>query len=161
MNIECRLADYTNPIHALSIQRLMQHYAKDPMGGGAPLSEQVLQQLPAALADVPDAFTVLCFEDGAAIGLANCLQGFSTFQCRPLINVHDLVVDAERRNRGVGQRLLQCVEEETRVRNCCKITLEVLQENRAAVSVYRRFGFEPYQLDPEKGTALFYQKPLN
>lgn len=66
----------------------MNHYAKDPMGGGQGLSQEVLNGLPAALAKRPHAFSVLAFVNGEAAGLVNCFEGFSTFAGKPLVNVH-------------------------------------------------------------------------
>jgi ribosomal protein S18 acetylase RimI-like enzyme len=103
---------------------------------------------------------VIAYVDGAPAGLVNCFEGFSTFQGRPLVNIHDVVVLAEFRGRGIARRMLDRVEEIARARGCCKLTLEVLSNNQAAKSAYRKFGFSDYRLDPEAGTALFWQKKL-
>ncbi|MFT5906124.1 MAG: ribosomal protein S18 acetylase RimI-like enzyme, partial [Cryomorphaceae bacterium] len=42
----------------------------------------------------------------------------------------------------------------------CKITLEVLSKNEVAKSAYQKFGFSGYELDPEAGKALFWEKPI-
>jgi ribosomal protein S18 acetylase RimI-like enzyme len=36
----------------------------------------------------------------------------------------------------------------------------VLSNNEAAKSAYQKFGFSDYELDPQAGTALFWQKLL-
>jgi ribosomal protein S18 acetylase RimI-like enzyme len=46
-------------------------------------------------------------------------------------------------------------------RGCCKMTLEVLNNNEAAKSSYRASGYEPYQLDDQFGNAEFWQKPID
>jgi ribosomal protein S18 acetylase RimI-like enzyme len=61
---------------------------------------------------------------------------------------------------GISQKMLAKVEEIARQRGCCKITLEVLEGNEAAKGAYRKLGFADYQLDPEMGRALFWQKAL-
>ena len=94
------------------------------------------------------------------MGLINCFEGFSTFAARPLLNIHDLVVLAEQRGGGIGQQLLSAAEAAARERDCCKLTLEVLGNNHAALQSYARFGFRAYQLDPAAGTARFLEKPL-
>jgi hypothetical protein len=38
--------------------------------------------------------------------------------------------------------------------------LEVLTGNRLAQSAYLKFGFGAYELDPEMGGAIFWQKAL-
>ena len=160
MNIEILTADYADKRHRQDIPFLLDAYARDPMGGGAPLDSQVKTRLVGELARLPHAFSVIAYVDGAPAGLVNCFEGFSTFQGRPLVNIHDVVVLAQFRGRGIARRMLDRVEEIARAKGCCKLTLEVLSNNEAAKSAYRRFGFSDYQLDPEAGTALFWQKKL-
>ena len=59
-------ADYLNPVHAQAVRDVLNHYARDPMGGGEALSDAVLQALPAELAKSPHAFSVLDFVGGQA-----------------------------------------------------------------------------------------------
>ena len=153
-------ASYTNPIHAEAIALVLDHYAQDPMGGGRALAPDVLQQLPGELAKRPHAFSVLAFVGGEPAGLVNCFEGFSTFVCRPLVNVHDVVVMSKFRGLGLSRKMLQKVEDIARQRGCCKITLEVLEGNAVAQAAYRKFGFSGAQLDPEHGRMLFWNKYL-
>jgi len=135
-------------------------YANDPMGGGEPLPEQVKRTLVERLANVPGAFTVLCQIDSQYVALANCLTGFSTFAAMPLINIHDIAVSASSRGQGLSQGMLAFVEAEAHRRGCCKVTLEVLEGNRVAMSAYKKFGFMPYSLDAQTGDAIMMQKKL-
>ncbi|AZF05862.1 GNAT family N-acetyltransferase [Pseudomonas sp. R5-89-07] len=153
-------ASYTNAVHADAIGSLLNHYAEDPMGGGHTLQADLLQQLPAELAKRPHAFSVLAFVGGEPAGLVNCFEGFSTFTCRPLVNVHDVVVAKQFRGLGLSQKMLQKVEEIARQRSCCKITLEVLEGNELAQSAYRKFGFDDSVFDPAHGRMLFWSKAL-
>ena len=153
-------ASYSNPVHAEAIGLLLNHYAQDPMGGGHGLSADLLQQLPAELAKRAHAFSVLAFVGGEPAGLVNCFEGFSTFACRPLVNVHDVVVKEPFRGLGLSQKMLQKVEEIARQRGCCKITLEVLEGNPVAQASYRKFGFDDSIFDPAHGRMLFWSKPL-
>lgn len=150
-------ACYADPTHASALVDLLDQYARDPSGGSKPLSDYARRHLPAELAARPTAFSVLAFDGVAPIGLVNCIEGFSTFACRPLINVHDVVVTAAYRGRGVGQLMLERVKFIAQRRGACKITLEVLDGNRSAISLYEKFGFAPYQLDPAMGQARFFQ----
>lgn len=154
------IADYNNPEHAKLIIELLDGYANDPMGGGEPLPAAVKESLVAKLADFPGAFSVLCKLGDEYVGLANCLTGFSTFAAMPLINIHDLAVIASARGQGLSQGLLEFVETEAQRRGCCKVTLEVLEGNRVAISAYKKFGFMPYSLDAETGDALLMQKKI-
>ena len=56
--------------------------------------------------------------------------------------------------------LLGAVEAEARRRGACKVTLEVLSGNARAKALYVALGYNDYQLDPEAGHALFWQKKL-
>ncbi|MEJ8809805.1 GNAT family N-acetyltransferase [Variovorax ureilyticus] len=158
--IGVRLADYRNASDARAVVALLDAYARDPAGGGTPLAPDVLAGLPDALAARPQAFSVLAYDGEQPVGLVNCIEGFSTFACKPLVNVHDVVVLASHRGRRVTQRMLARVEQEARVRGACKLTLEVLSGNGSALRAYEREGFAGYQLDPAYGTAMFLQKKL-
>jgi ribosomal protein S18 acetylase RimI-like enzyme len=153
-------ASYSNPVHAEAIGFLINQYAEDAMGGTQSLSLDSRQQLAIELAKRPHAFSVLAFVGGEPVGLVNCFEGFSTFACRPLVNVHDVVVIAAFRGRGISQKMLGKVEEIARQRGCCKITLEVLEGNIPAQGAYRKLGFAGYELDPQMGRAMFWQKAL-
>ncbi|MCC2617803.1 GNAT family N-acetyltransferase [Aestuariibacter halophilus] len=160
MNIEIVVADYSNPQHKQDIPYLLNQYAIDPMGGGTPLPQAVYDHLADSLAERPYAFSVLAYVDGKPAGLANCFEGFSTFACKPLVNIHDMCVVEAYRGLGLSQRLLDKVQQIATDKGCCKITLEVLSNNTVAQSAYRRFGFAGYELDPSAGHAQFWQKKL-
>ncbi|GAA0787023.1 GNAT family N-acetyltransferase [Marinobacterium sediminicola] len=160
MDIEVVQADYTHPDHARDIPLLLNEYAKDPMGGGCALAEEVQQALVSKLAKIPHAFSILAYVNGEPAGLVNCFEAFSTFACKPIINIHDVVVLGHYRGAGLSQKMLALVEDIARERGCCKVTLEVLSKNEVAKSAYRKFGFSGYELDPETGVALFWEKKL-
>ncbi len=153
-------ADYANPLHAQALVRLLDAYAQDPAGGAQALSDYAKAHLVPSLAARPQAFSVLAFHSGVPVGLVNCLEGFSTFKCRPLVNVHDVVVLASHRGLRVGEKMLALVEQVARERGACKLTLEVLQGNHSARRLYERIGFAGYELDPAMGQAQFLQKWL-
>lgn len=162
-SIRIALADYANAQHAHAVVQMLDAYARDPMGGAHPLGDFARAHLVAELARVPNAFSLLAFEglsDDKPVGLVNCMQGFSTFACKPLINVHDLAVLADYRGQRIGERLLEQVALIARQRGACKITLEVLSGNASAMRLYDRAGFAAYTLDPEAGQALLLQKWL-
>ncbi|NVK25528.1 MAG: GNAT family N-acetyltransferase, partial [Gammaproteobacteria bacterium] len=159
VNIEVRLADYNNQQDGQHLVKLLNDYAQDPMGGGESLKEFTQQNLAKTLATVPHAFTVLAFVDGEPAGLVNCFEGFSTFKCRPLINIHDISVSKPFRGLGLSLKMMALVEQEAKKRNACKLTLEVLEGNKIAQAAYEKFGFTGYELDPEMGKAMFWEKP--
>ncbi|MBC7916346.1 MAG: GNAT family N-acetyltransferase [Rhodoferax sp.] len=157
-------ADYANPSHAQALVAMLDAYARDPMGGGHALSDFVRDNLVASLAARPQAFSILAFDgvdDSRPVGLVNCIEGFSTFACKPLVNVHDLAVKDGYRGQRIGERMLVLAEEIARARGACKITLEVLEGNSNAIRLYTRCGFANYQLGDAMGNAQFLQKWLN
>ena len=158
--ITVRRADYASALDRTALVDLLGAYAIDPMGGGAPLADEVRASLCDRLAQVPLAISFIAWLEGEAVGLVNCFEGFSTFKARPLLNVHDLVVLPAHRARGVGQALLAAAAKHAQERGCCKLTLEVLSGNARALRSYERFGFAPYVLDPREGQALLMQKWL-
>ena len=160
MTLQIVNVDYANTRHAEDLVRLLNAYACDSMGGGAPLAVDVQNRLVEGLAALPYAFSLLGYVDQQAVGLVNCFESFSTFKCRPLVNIHDIFVAPEYRGRGYSRQLLARVEAVARAKGCCKLTLEVLEGNRPAQQAYRRFGFAGYELDPQMGKALFWEKRL-
>lgn len=152
--------DLDNPGHGAGLLQLLDHYAHDPMGGGQGLTAAVKTTLVERLREIPHFYAALAFADDRAVGLIDGFFGFSTFAAEPLLNIHDLVVHADYRGRGIGRALLAHVEAVATETGCCKLTLEVLSHNAAALATYERAGFRPYQLDPQAGQALFLQKKL-
>jgi GNAT superfamily N-acetyltransferase len=130
------------------------------MGGGEALSEYVETNLIAKLQQQSNVFSVLCYVDGEIAALANCVEGFSTFSAKPLINFHDIVVLEHYRGKGLTQYLFDHVEAIAIDKGCCKLTLEVLEGNIVAKKAYEKVGFGSYVLDPEMGQAVFWQKKL-
>jgi ribosomal protein S18 acetylase RimI-like enzyme len=160
MKIDIIEADYSNPEHAKDILYLLNSYAKDPMGGGEELSQYAKKNLILSLKKIPDAVTVLAYANGKPAGLINAFGGFSTFKCKPLLNIHDLAVLQEYRGKGISQIMLKKIEEIAVNSGCCKLTLEVLDKNLPAKSAYVKFGFKNYQLNPATGSAEFMEKEL-
>lgn len=91
---------------------------------------------------------------------ANCFWAFSTFAAKPLVNIHDVVVDEKFRGKGIGRQLFAEIETVAREKDACKITLEVLSGNAPAKALYASLGYGDYALDPDKGHTLFWQKRL-
>ena len=158
------LASYTDEQDARAVVSLLDAYASEPAGGGEPLSADVKSRLLAEMAMRSQIFSVLAWVgEGSgreAVGLINCVEGFSTFAARPLVNVHDVVVVPSQRGRGVGKAMFERVEQEAFRRGACKLTLEVLSGNAPARRLYEKQGFEPYALDPAWGDAMMWQKRL-
>jgi len=152
--------DYADQGQGDDLFRLLDSYARDPAGGGQPLDPAKREALLSGLAATPGAFSLLASIDGVGVGLANCFTAFSSFAARPLVNIHDIVVDPAFRRRGIARALFAAIEDEARARGAAKVTLEVLTGNVAAKALYQSLGYGDYVLDPHMGQALFWQKVL-
>ncbi len=161
MNIEIVDIDYKNKEQADDLVTLLSIYAKDPMGGDSPLADFTKQNLAKSLSKIPHAFTLIAYVDDQAAGLTNCFEAFSTFKCKPLINIHDVIVDKSFRGLSLSQLMLARVEEIAKQKGCCKVTLEVLEGNKVAQNAYLKAGYQGYELEPEMGKAMFWEKVLS
>ncbi|KDE41304.1 MAG: GNAT family N-acetyltransferase [Nitrincola lacisaponensis] len=153
-------ADLTRTEHAQALVQLLNEYACDPMGGGVPLSEQVQKSLIGAMSSRPHLHSFIAYDAERPVGLMNTVEGFSTFSAKPLLNIHDVMVNRDYRGRGIAAQLFDAAEAFARSLGCCKMTLEVLEGNQPARASYTRLGFKPYQLDPEAGVAQFWEKKI-
>ena len=152
--------DLKNARHCAALFALLYEYAAGPTGRGYGLEASVRDELPALLASRPHYCGWLAFVGDEPAGVLNSFEGVSTFKARPLLNIHDIAVSPRWQRRGIGRSLLAAAQTEARARGCCKLTLEVLQGNSGALAAYEEAGFEPYELDPAMGRAIFLEKPL-
>jgi len=157
---ETIIADLNNEKHASDFMHVLSNYAEDPMGGGAPLSNYVKEHLVSKLKEQQNNVIVLCYVDGQIAGISNCFIGFSSFKAKHLLNIHDFAILPTFRGQGLSKHLLDKTEEIAKEKDCCKLTLEVLENNNKAKRVYQAFGFEGYELNPAMGKAIFWQKEL-
>lgn len=161
MPIQIIQANLSNKAHGQAVVSLLDGYACDPMGGNKPLTDFVKQNLVNELTKRTNSVVILAYEDQIPVGLIIAFEGFSTFACKPLLNIHDAMVHLDHRGKGIGKALFDFADKCARDLGCCKMTLEVLSNNKIAQSLYRKCGFEGYELDPQTGHALFWQKNLD
>jgi GNAT superfamily N-acetyltransferase len=157
-DLEVLEADLHRPDHAAAVVELIDAYSRDPNGNGHGLADEVKRELVPGLLAHPGTHVFFAYRAGRVVGIAVCFRGFSTFAARPLLNVHDIAVIPEHRGAGIGRALMARVEACARSLGCCKVTLEVLENNTRARALYTSLGFAPYELDA--GRALFWQKKL-
>jgi len=143
-----------------ALRRLLNEFATSESGGGQPMHDDVLAQLPDQLAACPTYIGLLAKDGDTALGLLNAFWSVSSFKARPLINIHDITVTAGAQSLGIGRQMMTELERIGRQMQCCKITLEVLDGNIRASALYQRLGYEFYQLDPSLGRARLMQKIL-
>jgi ribosomal protein S18 acetylase RimI-like enzyme len=161
MTLEIREANFEGESDGQALLTVLDDYASGVSGGGAALSEDVKQRLVPALRAQGNALVLLAFDGGEVAGAATCFYGFSTFYARPLLNVHDLAVLSHFQRRGIGRALLVAAEERARSKGCCKLTLEVREDNRGARDLYYRHGFRDLDLAGVTYPTRFLSKPLS
>lgn len=160
MSVTILEADLDNVSHQDAIRDLLNAYAADRMGRGEPLSDAVRRDLIDGLKSHAKTLILLAFVDDRAAGVAVCFRGFSTFAARPLLNIHDLAVYPEFRGRGIGRRLLEETHRRAAELGCCKVTLEVREDNHRAQGLYRSLGYGAGNGDGESVGMLFWSKDV-
>ncbi len=158
--IEIVEADLNREYHQEAVLELIDAYAGDAMGNGKPLTSEARSALIPGLQQHPTTFIFLAFQGSEVIGIAVCFLGFSTFAARPLINISDFSVLPAHRGQGIGRLLLESVERKARDMDCCKITLEMQENNHRARQVYEAAGFAQAVYVETAGRALFLTKSL-
>ena len=158
--ITVRQADLADPEQAAALVEMLDAYMRDPMEGGSAPSERVKRELIPGLRAHPACYVFLALCGEKAVGFTICFLGFSTFNARPLINIHDIFVQASARGTGIGKLLLDRIEAQARSMNGCAITLEVREDNHRARRLYRKFGFEPAQVGAQRVPMEFWRKAL-
>ncbi|MDE0861295.1 MAG: GNAT family N-acetyltransferase [Akkermansiaceae bacterium] len=104
---------------------------------------------------------LLGMDDDTPVGVTICFEVFSSFVCKPVLNIHDFAISSNFQGKGLATILLKKVEALANELGCCKITLEVLEGNAVAKHVYEKFGFVGYELDPAMGKAMFMEMKLS
>ncbi|VBB44708.1 GCN5-related N-acetyltransferase [uncultured Paludibacter sp.] len=147
--------DFENAEHLKALAALTNHYMMDAMGGGSQLNKIQQLRLVDGLANHPSAEVLFAVIDNEVVGLATCFVNFSTFNIKPYLYIHDIVVLKQFRGKGVGKELIAKLIELSSERKYCKVTLEVREDNIVAQKLYKSFGFD--ECDPR---MLFWTKKL-
>ena len=134
-------ADLNDKKHALDIVKIVDLFARDPMGQDEPLDEDVRVDMIAEMKKIPTTMTYIAYHDEEPVGIVTCFIGFSTFTASKTFKIHDVAVHPDARGLGVGTKLLNKVKEEAKELGCSKVTLEVREDNPAK-RLYEREGFE-------------------
>lgn len=141
METTFEFCDFTDPEHLTSLAEMVNEYMRDPMGDALPLDKVQQLRLVDGLANHPNALCLFVLCDGDIAGVSTCFINFSTFMVKSYLYVHDLFIREKYRSKGLGKELLQKLIEISKERDYCKVTLEVREDNRVALHLYKKLGF--------------------
>jgi ribosomal protein S18 acetylase RimI-like enzyme len=133
--------DLQNQIHCDQVIKLLNDYMNDHMGNNRPMPKELGPQIISGLKQHSGFLGFFVLADEKFAGLANCNINFSTFQAKPLINIHDFIVAPECRNIGAGSFLLQGIISYASKNGFCRVNLEVREDNANAKALYKKMGF--------------------
>lgn len=159
--IRVRRADLAKATDGECYRNLLDAYARDPLGQGKALSPRVLGKVLEDLQQHPAAWIFLASSGKMAVGFATCFLCYSTFRAAPVLNIHDIAVLPGYRGHGIARVLLDTIDANARREGCCKLTLEVREDNPAARRLYGAAGFGPAQIGTRQIQYLFLEKPLD
>lgn len=141
MELSIQKVDLHNEIHCTELISLLNDYMNDPMGNNRPMDRTLAPQIISGLKVHSAYLGFFVLADDQYAGLANCNINFSTFQARPLINIHDFIVAPKFRNLGAGSFLLRGIVNYALKNDFCRVNLEVREDNLTAKALYRKMGF--------------------
>jgi [ribosomal protein S18]-alanine N-acetyltransferase len=81
--------------------------------------------------------------------------------------LYSIVIDRVAQGRGFGARLLKWCEDEAMARGCDRICLEVRVDNKAAILLYQRHGYDivgslpGYYADGSNGLKMLKRLPVS
>ena len=99
----------------------------------------------------PAHLVLVAEDDGAVAGYVNANFRTQLHHLAPVGTIDELVVDAGRRGRRIGERLVEAVLEEGRRRGADTVEVTTHERRERARAFYRRCGFEA------TSTKLVYQ----
>lgn len=139
--ISFEFCDFKNPAHQEALCFLLNHYMEDPMGDHEPLDAPQQAKLIEGLDQHPTAEVLFVLYDGKYAGLTTTFVNYSTFNLKPYLYIHDVVVLDGFRGKGIGRALINEWKKISKERDYCKITLEVREDNHNALHLYNSLGF--------------------
>lgn len=139
--------------HREGFLTLLNTYIMDEMGGGVPYEGIRAAKLLAEIEKHPTMRIFFLRFQGEFVAMANTFKNYSTFKGKPLLNIHDLIVLPKNRDKGLGKKLLEEIIQLAKDEGCCRVNLEVREDNLYAQKLYRRLGFNEC-----RPNMLFWEK---
>jgi len=135
--IEIRLATAAD---APVIHRLLAELEQD-LGVQDGIKRKAGDILRHGFSETPLFEALIAWQGSRPLGLALYFREFSTWRGRPGVYLQDLYVADEARGSGLGRRLLESMFERARGWGAAYCKLAVYNNDEAALSFYRHFGF--------------------
>jgi ribosomal protein S18 acetylase RimI-like enzyme len=154
-NIDIVECDFSNPMHGDKLFELLNMYITDEMGGGIAIREEKKEKLLYDLDQHPSKLILFAVYKGEYLGFTNCFINYSTFKLKPYVYIHDIAVSPMARGKGLGKALLEAITQRALEMGCCKVTLEVRDDNEVAQNAYKSMGWG--DCDP---VMHYWEKPL-
>jgi GNAT superfamily N-acetyltransferase len=133
--------DLENQEHCQNLLNLLNDYMLDEMGISQSMPKELAPKIINGLKQHPAYLGFFVYVDNEYAALANCNLNYSTWQAKPLINIHDFIVSPKFREQGVGGFLLAEISNYAKETGCCKVNLEVRNDNKKAQNLYQKHGF--------------------
>ena len=127
--ITFEICDFTNPQQRKAAMQLLCHYMSDPMGDAHPLDEEEQDKLAKMMLAHNHAEMLLMSYQNRYVGLLTFFELISTFKVKPYLYIHDVIVHRDFRGLGLGKQLMLELIRVAEDRGCCKVTLEVREDN--------------------------------
>lgn len=134
------VCDFAVRAHRIALCKLINEYVSDEMGLGQYLTRDNVSLL-RGLESHPHVVVLLVRDTDVFVGILVAFVNFSTFACKPIVNVHDLFVSRNNRRQGFGRMLLLGITEVAKALSSVWITLEVRKDNKVAKDLYISEGF--------------------
>ncbi len=156
-SITFEVCNYANAKHKDAFTKLLKHYMLDPMGDSKPLDETQEVKLFNLLSTHSGVATIFVLVNDKYAGLLNYFSLISTFKAKPYIYIHDVIVNRNFRGNGLGRKLMEKVIDIAKEKDCCKLMLEVREDNDPALSLYSSLGFEECEPKNYSWTKTLYK----
>ena len=124
-----------------------------------PLEADAVAPVLAEVVADPAHVALVAEEDGEVVGFVNANFRPQLHHLAPVGTIDEIVVDAGRRGRRIGERLVEAVLEEARRRGADVVEVTTHERRERARRFYKRCGFEAtsiklvHPLDAEVGAA--------
>lgn len=141
-NVTYRLLDFNDQKQVEAYTEMLDEYMLDPMGGEKKAHNDLeKQQLIEGLNGIPTSRCFFILFKDEYVGFSTCFVNFSTFKIKPYLYVHDIFIRNNFRKYGLGKLLLKHLINYAEENKYCKVTLEVRNDNKVAMSMYHNLGF--------------------